>query len=540
MQIKEGSTIVSFKQRILDCKRKRSSFKLRLCILKILIISCITMLTPNFTVIILGATTDSPVISLKIDEEELPAVTNVSIIIPEEKKDTQHVTLTNTYKIDILSSEVVGIVGAPIEIYSNESLDGAQLTFQYNPELLGEVQQKDLVIMWYDSEEQWYQVITDSSHIDYKKHTITCPIKEEGTYLVEDVKTWEAVWNGTYDYDELLMYETIDVEYDWKQEFATNDLARIADISWYNDQQEVYHIATASELAGLAALVNEGNSFYGKTIILDKDIDLKEYKWESIGWSMPCNGPINGQDYPFCGTFDGNYHKIKNMSIHTTRSDVGLFGRTMIGFSVKNLGLENCSVKGKYYVGGIVGDNISPEAHDLYTMENCYVTGEVEGEACVGALVASTAKMNIRNCYATANVKCTDSTVGGLVGNLRGGSIKECYYAGKIGMKEVEGKKYYFESSGGIVGEGGIECENPQYESRIKNCFYNKVLNPALNAYGSGAFTKETKVDIEEMGVVASYLASDKFLEQLGDQTVWIRLHNVNEGMPYLRGFKNL
>lgn len=531
MQIKGKSRILDFKQKILG-------FKLRLLGLKNLLLLSITMFTLSFEMITLGATTDTTVISLEINEQELPAVTNVSITIPEHKKDTQHVTLTNTYKMDILSSEVVGIVGVPIEIYSNESLDGAQLTFQYNPEWLGEVQQEDLVIMWYDREEQWYQVITDSSHIDYKNHTITCPIKEDGTYLVEDVKTWQAVWNGTYDYDELLMYETIDVEYDWKEEFAPNDLSRIADISWYSDEQEIYHISTASELAGLAVLVNEGNNFLGKTIILDRDIDLKEYKWESIGWSMPCNGPLNGQDYPFCGTFDGNYHKIKNMSIHTTRSNVGLFGRTMIGFSVNNLGLENCSVKGEYYVGGIVGDNISPESDDLYCMENCYVTGKIEGEACIGALVASTAKMNIRNCYATAHVACMDDTVGGLVGNLRGGSIKDSYYAGKIGMKEVEGEKYYLELSGGIVGEGGIECDNPQYESQIENCFYNNVLNPGLNAYGGGAFTKETKANIEKMGVTASYLASNKFLKQLGVKTVWINKHNINQGMPYIKYFE--
>lgn len=471
MQIKGKSRILDFKQKILG-------FKLRLLGLKNLLLLSITMFTLSFEMITLGATTDTTVISLEINEQELPAVTNVSITIPEHKKDTQHVTLTNTYKIDILSSEVVGIVGVPVEIYSNESLDGAQLTFQYNPEWLGEVQQEDLVIMWYDREEQWYQVITDSSHIDYKNHTITCPIKEDGTYLVEDVKTWQAVWNGTYDYDELLMYETIDVEYDWKEEFAPNDLSRIADTSWYSDELETYHISTASELAGLAVLVNEGNNFLGKTIILDRDIDLKEYKWESIGWSMPCNGPLNGQDYPFCGTFDGNYHKIKNMSIHTTRSNVGLFGRTMIGFSVNNLGLENCSVKGEYYVGGIVGDNISPESDDLYCMENCYVTGKIEGE------------------------------------------------------------KYYLELSGGIVGEGGIECDNPQYESQIENCFYNNVLNPGLNAYGGGAFTKETKANIEKMGVTASYLASNKFLKQLGVKTVWINKHNINQGMPYIKYFE--
>lgn len=42
------------------------------------------------------------------------------------------------------------------------------------------------------------------------------------------------------------------------------------------------------------------------------------------------------------------------------------------------------------------------------------------------------------------------------------------------------------------------------------------------------------------MGVTASYLESDKFLEDLRNTTVWTRMDKVNQGMPYLKGFRDI
>ena len=59
-----------------------------------------------------------------------------------------------------------------------------------------------------------------------------------------------------------------------------------ADTSWYDENETVYHITTAEQLAGLAQLINkEGDSvtFAGKTVYLDNDLDLGGYEWISIG-----------------------------------------------------------------------------------------------------------------------------------------------------------------------------------------------------------------------------------------------------------------
>ena len=46
------------------------------------------------------------------------------------------------------------------------------------------------------------------------------------------------------------------------------------DTTWYKDTTTEFVLTTAEQLAGLAKLVDEGNTFEGKTIKLDNDIDL--------------------------------------------------------------------------------------------------------------------------------------------------------------------------------------------------------------------------------------------------------------------------
>lgn len=58
------------------------------------------------------------------------------------------------------------------------------------------------------------------------------------------------------------------------------------DKSWYTDDSQeddgVYHIKTAAELAGMAELVNGGYDFCDKTVMLDADIVLNETDgWEN-------------------------------------------------------------------------------------------------------------------------------------------------------------------------------------------------------------------------------------------------------------------
>jgi len=159
--------------------------------------------------------------------------------------------------------------------------------------------------------------------------------------------------------------------------------------------------------------------------LLGNDIDLA-----GISWSAPIV-PF------FSGVLDGNEHMLRNVHVNVPSGDyVGLFGYLGTGGQIKNLGVEDVSIVGRFYVGGLVGYN------DDSAISNCYSTGSISGTDYVGGLVGNNGG-TISNCHSTGSISGTDS-VGGLVGKNYVGTIRNCYSTGS-----VSGDDYV----GGLVGE---------------------------------------------------------------------------------------
>ncbi|HOV33639.1 MAG TPA: GLUG motif-containing protein [Candidatus Hydrogenedens sp.] len=176
---------------------------------------------------------------------------------------------------------------------------------------------------------------------------------------------------------------------------------------------------------------------------LTQDIDASD----TINWN---NGagfkPIGTQKNPFIGKFDGNGHKIDKLYINRPReNDIGLFGYIKENGEVMNLKLENCIIKGNFFVGGLAGQNHSK-------IKNSSSTGSVDGVSYVGGLVG------LNNIISIEIVKSFVNYVGGLVGqNNIGAEISESY-----STTTVVGQS---ENVGGLVGEN--------YGGKIDKCYSN-------------------------------------------------------------------
>ena len=186
-----------------------------------------------------------------------------------------------------------------------------------------------------------------------------------------------------------------------------------------------YSISSVDELVKLAELANTDKLYdsYNNVakgdyeFVLANDIDLSSISnWTPIG---------NSDQYCFAGTFDGNGHIIKNLKIDSTQDYVGLFGYA-IGGEIKNIGVENCDVKGGSIAGGLVGRFFG-------TITNCYSTGNVSGSTNVGGLAGySSSYSSISNSYATGNVSGS-AKVGGLAGSSSSSSsISNSYATGNV------------------------------------------------------------------------------------------------------------
>lgn len=268
-----------------------------------------------------------------------------------------------------------------------------------------------------------------------------------------------------------------------------------ANTSWYNENESVFHITTAEQLAGIATLVNAGTvTFEGKTIYLDNDIDLAGIEWISIGTGR--GGLSNNKPYCFCGTFDGQGHVISNLysrdSLLVANEDnernlyrTGLFGNVN-GGEIRNLGVLDADVSIDSNDVSAAGEAILVDFLVNGKITNCWTSGSIYGgtkiEKNIGGIVGVTLReCTISGCYSTAT----------LTGNF---TNSDNYYDGSFPV---------FDSLGGIVGmkfDGNLTVKNCWFDGKI-------VVNSDLATvagivgYADGATVQNCLVTTDDIAV---------------------------------------
>lgn len=237
-----------------------------------------------------------------------------------------------------------------------------------------------------------------------------------------------------------------------------------------------YMISSADDLAGLAQLVNGGDSFEGKYIQIAaaSSIDMSGYP----NWT-----PIGTLTKPFKGTLDGNGATLTNLTINDTQTfavgqsiGIGLFGLIGPGGTVHDLTLSALNVQVNYsispsgdvnsYIGGIAGMNEG-------TISNCDVSGtfDIDGLVVkVGGIVGSngsdsgssgntfgTIQDCTTDCDITANSSYQTLHAGGVAGSSTRatGTITRCNSQGAItasGTADSDGAYSCTPNVGGLIG----------------------------------------------------------------------------------------
>lgn len=270
-----------------------------------------------------------------------------------------------------------------------------------------------------------------------------------------------------------------------------------SDTSWYSDSRASFTITTPEQLAGLAELVNGGEDFSGKTIILGSDLDLGGLDWTPIGTHIIYDTPNSTNDrdvfLPFQGVFDGGGHTISGLYINTNPVDVPLNGMPQNVEIYISVGLfayvggrgtvENLSVSGMVscarseegdralwnldYAGGVVGYNGG-------TVRSCSNSADVYGGGAAGGVVGYSAAFSgmIERCSNTGSISArsvSDCYAGGIVGfysyNEENG-IADCFNSGSVRAEEWSKETAHIancaKAAGGIAGG----CN-----ALIRNCY---------------------------------------------------------------------
>ena len=215
-------------------------------------------------------------------------------------------------------------------------------------------------------------------------------------------------------------------------------------------ENDPYQISTAEGLKWFRDKVNNAKTPDETKIcaVLTADIDLNNEEWTPIGPS---------ESSAYTGTFDGQGHTVRNLSITGDVKRAGLFG-CVIGGAIRKLtvaGSVSCTVD-QGWCGGIAG------YAERETIENCaslctvsYTGKDARVGGIVGYVPSSSSMTIICDCYNIGNITGSSDT-GGICDYNLSGRIFNCYNVG-----EITGGNYVSK----IVGYG-------QANNNPTNCYY--------------------------------------------------------------------
>ena len=232
-------------------------------------------------------------------------------------------------------------------------------------------------------------------------------------------------------------------------------------------ETDPYQISTADQLKLFRDIVNGSNGQTqnrGAYAVLTADIDLNNEPWMPIG---------PDRDSAYTGTFDGQGHTVKNLSVtvNVQPGRAGLFGCVKDG-TIRKLtvaGSVSCTAN-QGWCGGIAGyamDETIENCASLCTVSCTGIDARVGG--IVGLVDYNSRTLIIRDCYNIGKITGRSDNgsgdAGGICGFYMNGKISNCYNVGEI-------------TDSGYVSKIAVSAYN---DSRPTNCYYLSDTDTDLN-----------------------------------------------------------
>ena len=109
---------------------------------------------------------------------------------------------------DVYKRQVVGLVGNPYDINSTSQFNEAELSFKIRKKYLGATVFDDLAILWYNKDEQTFELIDCT--LDSANSVIKATLPHFSKYMIVNRKEWAEAWATSLDYSK---YDSYDIVY---------------------------------------------------------------------------------------------------------------------------------------------------------------------------------------------------------------------------------------------------------------------------------------------------------------------------------------
>ena len=217
------------------------------------------------------------------------------------------------------------------------------------------------------------------------------------------------------------------------------------ELTFYDPETNTANINSIKDLE----YINE--SIYNQTIpsdikiFLSNDIDLNYYNITRSGEPTTNWTPIGTSEKPFKGTFDGNGHTIKNLTLVETEAKEGKAYIGFFGFAknatIKNVTFENVYINipcldidhSQGHIGAVAGSLEGTSTIENVTVKGdikVYATQNANGASRVAVVAGGNSNGNVtmRNVHVIANEDSyliANNNTGALAGQLQGKALFE-------------------------------------------------------------------------------------------------------------------
>lgn len=133
------------------------------------------------------------------DSETSNAITAVEVKGEFTNLLSSTMTIEDTYGNDVYSSAIEALVGGLVSIETTSDFDSATLMFHYDENKLGDTEEDNLCILWYDEANNKYVMFDQEQVLDKENNTLSLDTTHFCSVMVIDKSKWVGTWKKSID-----------------------------------------------------------------------------------------------------------------------------------------------------------------------------------------------------------------------------------------------------------------------------------------------------------------------------------------------------
>lgn len=123
------------------------------------------------------------------------AITEIKVDMSTNGSLERNLTIESMYNIDAMSTNVYAMIGEPFNFTSSTNFESATITFKIDQSKLGDTLFDNLIILWYNEEDQIFEEMPTTR--DAVNSTVSTTTTHFSQYMVVDSQKWYANWNNS-------------------------------------------------------------------------------------------------------------------------------------------------------------------------------------------------------------------------------------------------------------------------------------------------------------------------------------------------------